>query len=171
MPSVGVSEANSRPECRCRWTIGGLPIPACIRAERETKVNNASTDGLRTGPAHLLRMRRTASTSPACRLWVEAGLRRLPKWRLLRAHFGHRCRLFNSLKADKAPRDRPAELGGFATVRSATARPKTGHSSFGSIGPTADWRLSAADMSKRTFAVQRRGSSRPEAAIHSPRCA
>jgi hypothetical protein len=27
--------------------------------------------------------------------------------------------------------------------------------------PTADWRLSAADMSKRTFAAQRRGSSRP----------
>jgi hypothetical protein len=28
-------------------------------------------------------------------------------------------------------------MGGFATVRSATARPKTGHSSFGSIWPRA----------------------------------
>ena len=41
-----------------------------------------------------------------------------------------------------------------------------GHSVFGLSWPKANWRLSAIDMSKRTFtAAQRRGSSRPKPAI------
>jgi hypothetical protein len=40
------------------------------------------------------------------------------------------------------------DMGGFATVRSATARPKTGHSSFGSIWPRAAYLLWGAHCEK-----------------------